>query len=173
MHKRTLLSALALAPLAVLLPGCGFQLRGAAHYPFASLYLQAPDGSELGRIVLRQLAASSSELRLILNPEERTQAAVVLHLQGERHERVVLAKTVSGQVRELRLRLHVRFQLLGRDGNVWIGSTEISQQADMSYSETLTLAKEDEEASLMRSMRQDIAQQLLRRLALVQPPAAS
>lgn len=171
MHtRRTLLCSLALAPLATLLPGCGFQLRGAAHYPFASLYLQAPEGSELGRSVLRRLAASSHDLRLIIDANERAQADVVLHLQGERNERVVLAKTVAGQVRELQLRLHLRFQLLGRDGRVWIESTEISQQRDMSYSENLTLAKDDEEAGLIRDMREDIAQQLLRRLALVQQP---
>ena len=148
--KRHLLALLASAPVlgATLgLGGCGFALRGRAQYAFQSLYLQAPEGSELGRTLLRLL--------------------------GERHQRVVLAKTVAGQVRELQLRLYVRFSLIGKDGRVWIEEGEIEQTRDMTYSETLTLAKDEEEMELVRDMRQDVAQQLLRRLALVQPPVGA
>ena len=169
--KRRLLTLLASAPLLGLgLTGCGFALRGRAQYAFGSLYLQAPEGSELGRALLRQLAASSHDLQLLLPPQASQDADVTLRLLGERQQRVVLAKTVAGQVRELQLRLYVRFSLIGKDGRVWIEDSEIEQTRDMSYSETLTLAKDEEEASLVRDMRQDIAQQLLRRLALVQPP---
>ena len=171
MQRRHLLTTLALAPAAALLPACGFQLRGQAHYAFRSLLLAAPEGSELGRELLRQLAASSHDLRLLLPPSTSAEADVTLRLLGERAQRVVLAKTVAGQVRELQLRLFVRFSLTGKDGRSWVEDTEIGQTRDMSYSETLTLAKDDEEAGLMRDMRLDIAQQLLRRLALVQPPA--
>lgn len=90
-----------------------------------------------------------------------------MHLLGERHQRVVLAKTVAGQVRELQLRLYVRFSLIGKDGRVWIEEGEIEQTRDMTYSETLTLAKDEEEMELVCDMRQDVAQQLLRCLALV------
>ena len=67
----------------------------------------------------------------------------------------------------------MRFSLIGKDGRVWIEEGEIEQTRDMTYSETLTLAKDDEEAGLTRDMRQDVAQQLLRRLALVQPPVGA
>ena len=45
----------------------------------------------------------------------------------------------------------------------------------MSYSETFALAKEQEEAELLRPCRTDIVQQVLRRLAQANPagPAAS
>src|SRR5574344_421557 len=156
--KRHLLALLASAPVlgATLgLGGCGFALRGRAQYAFGSLYLQAPEGSELGRSLLRQLAASSHDLRLLLPPSTSAEADVTLHLLGERSQRVVLAKTVAGQVRELQLRLFVRFSLTGKDGRSWVEDTEIGQTRDMSYSETLTLAKDDEEAGLMRDMRLD------------------
>lgn len=175
-NKRHLLALLASAPLfgATLgLGGCGFALRGRAQYAFGSLYLQAPEGSELGRTLLRQLAASSHDLQLLLPPSTSAQADVTLRLLGERHQRVVLAKTVAGQVRELQLRLYVRFSLIGKDGRVWIEEGDIEQTRDMSYSETLTLAKDEEEASLVRDMREDIAQQLLRRLALVKAPVGA
>ena len=174
--KRHLLALLASAPVlgATLgLGGCGFALRGRAQYAFQSLYLQAPEGSELGRSLLRQLAASSHDLQLLLPPQTSADADVTLHLLGERHQRVVLAKTVAGQVRELQLRLYVRFSLIGKDGRVWIEEGEIEQTRDMTYSETLTLAKDEEEMELVRDMRQDVAQHLLRRLALVQPPVGA
>ncbi len=89
---------------------------------------------------------------------------------GERRERVVLAKTVSGQVREVELRLFARFRLVDKDGRVWIEDTEMRQTRTMSYSESLALAKDEEEAALYRNMYSDLAQQLLRRLAASQPP---
>ena len=48
MHKRTLLTALALSPLAAL-TACGFRLRGAPQFAFRSLYVQAQPGSPLAK----------------------------------------------------------------------------------------------------------------------------
>ena len=169
--KRHLLALLASAPVlgATLgLGGCGFALRGRAQYAFQSLYLQAPEGSELGRSLLRQLAASSHDLQLLLPPQTSADADVTLHLLGERHQRVVLAKTVAGQVRELQLRLRIKFKLRTPAGDELIPETELLQQRDISYSETIALAKEAEEALLYRSMQTDLVQQLTRRLAAVQ-----
>ena len=51
----------------------------------------------------------------------------------------MLAKTVSGQVREVELRLFARFKLVDKDGRVWIEETEMFQKREMSYSESLAL----------------------------------
>jgi len=78
---------------------------------------------------------------------------------------------VAGQVREVELRLFARFKLVGQDGQVWIDDTEMQQPRDMSYNESLALAKDEEEASLYRQMYSDMAQQLIRRLEAVNPPS--
>lgn len=168
MRKRTLLSLLALAPV---VSACGFRLRGAPSFPFSSVYVQAPSGSPLTREVLRNLATAGAQLRIVLPPAKPEEAQVRLQLLGERRERVVLAKTVSGQVREVELRLFMRFRLSDAEGRTWIEETELRQKRDMSYSETLVLAKDEEEAALYRNMYADMAQQIVRRLEAAHAPA--
>ena len=90
-----------------------------------------------------------------------------MDLLQEQQERVVVGLNASGQVRELQLRLRIRFKLRASDGRELIPDTELLQQRDISYNETIALAKEAEEALLYRNMQTDLVQQLLRRLAAV------
>ncbi|MBI3102163.1 MAG: hypothetical protein HYY98_11495 [Burkholderiales bacterium] len=163
MARRTFL---ALAPVA-LLSACGFRLRGAPEFAFESLFLNAPAGSSLARELQRTLEASGGRLKVLREPATLPTAQVVFDLLAERQERVVVGLTASGQVRELQLRLRVRIRLRGADGNEWIPDTELLQNRDISYSETIALAKEAEEALLFRNMQTDIVQQIVRRLAAV------
>ena len=162
MHRRALLT---LAPAAVL-AGCGFRLRGVPEFGFETLYLAA-SSSLLARELQRTLEGSGGKLKVLREPEGLTTAQVILDLLQEQQERVVVGLNASGQVRELQLRLRVKFRLRTPTGAELIPETEILQQRDISYNETIALAKEAEEALLYRNMRTDIVQQLLRRLAVV------
>ncbi len=82
----------------------------------------------------------------------------------------MVGQNASGQVRELQLRLKVKFRLRTAAGVEMIPETEIQQQRDMSYNETLALSKEAEEALQYRNMQTDIVQQLLRRLSVARLP---
>ena len=166
MHKRTLLAALACAPLAA----CGFRLRGAPQFAFHSLYIEAPPGSALARELRRTLQGAGSALTVLTDPAQLPQAEAVLELQPEQRERVVVGLNSSGQVRELQLRMRLHFRLRGQDGREWIADTELLQQRDISYNETIALSKEGEEALLFRNMQTDVVQQLLRRLAAAKVP---
>jgi len=161
MKKRTLLAALAAAPLAA----CGFRLRGAPEFGFRSIYVQAPAGSTFARELRRTLQSSGGGVAVLAEPAQQPQAEVVLELLSERQERVVVGLNASGQVRELQLRLRVHFRLRGQQGQEWIPDTELLQRRDVSYNETIALSKEGEEALLFRNMQTDLVQQLMRRLA--------
>ena len=163
--RRTLLSLAPLASLA-LLSACGFRLRGVPEFGFESLYIAAPTTSPLARELQRTLEGSTSKLRVLRAPATMTTAQAILDLIQEQQERVVVGLNASGQVRELQLRLRVKFRLRTPTGVELIPETEILQERDISYNETIALAKEAEEALLYRTMRTDIAQQLLRRLAV-------
>ena len=168
MHRRTLRTAAAASAGALLLPACGFRLRGAPQFGFRSLYIQAHAGQALARELTRSLQ-DTPNLRLITDPAQQPQAEALLELLSENRERVVVGLSSAGQVRELQLRLGLRFRLRGAQGQELIAETLLQQQRDISYNEALALSKEDEEQMLMRNMQTDLVQQLLRRLAAVKP----
>ena len=161
MNKRTLLS---LAPVA-LLSACGFRLRGVPEFGFGSLYIVAPASSPLARELQRTLDGSGSQLKVLRDPASMPTAEAIFDLLQEQQERVVVGLNASGQVRELQLRLRIKFRLRTPTGVELIPDTELLQQRDISYNETIALAKEAEEALLYRDMRTDLVQQLMRRLA--------
>ena len=162
--RRTLLVSLGVTALA----GCGFRLRGVPEFSFRSLYIAAPPGSPLARELRRTLQGAGGKLVLLTDPSQLPQAEAVFDLLSEQQERSVVGLTASGQVRELQLRLRVKFKLRTPAGAELIPETELLQQRDISYSETIALAKEAEEALLYRTMQTDLVQQLMRRLAAAQ-----
>ena len=149
---------------ASLLAGCGFKLRQAPNFAFTSLYSAAV--TPLGNELRRDLAAGG-KLQVVTDPRQQGNAQVILDILGDQRERVVTALNSAGQVRELELRLRVKFRLRGKDGKELIPETELLQRRNVSYNSSVVLAKEAEEGLLYRDMQTDIVQQILRRLAAV------
>ncbi len=148
------------------LAGCGFRLRGSQAFAFQRIAI----GPQPGGAVAQELRRSfGSAVQVLAANEALTQAQLVLTVADEAREKVVVGVNSSGQVRELQLRIRVRLQLRTAQGKDLIEGDEIVQQRDISYSESAALAKEAEEALLYRDMQSDIVQQILRRLAAIQP----
>ena len=70
-------------------------------------------------------------------------------------------------MREVELRLIVKFSLRTPGGDEVIEPTEIRQIRNVTYNETVALSKAAEEEMLNKDMRNDIVQQIIRRLAAV------
>lgn len=159
--RRQALAAVAAA--AALLSGCGFELRRTPVLPFSRIRLAGfRPGSPMGDALRRALAPQAGVV------QDDLPADVVLTALEDIRERTVAASTAAGQVRELRLRLRLRFRLDRPGGAPLLAPTEIEQVRDMSYTETAALAKEQEEALLLRDMQDDIVNQVLRMLASAQ-----
>lgn len=169
-RRRRLLGLAATAAPALALSACGFRLRGVPEFDFRSLYIMAPPGMPLARELQRTIESSGSSLQLVTDPMAMPTAEVILELLSARQERVVVGRNASGEVRELELRLRVQFRLRTPTGVELVAPTELLQKRDISYSESIALAKEAEEALLLRNMQTDIVQQLMRRLAAVRMP---
>lgn len=161
MRRRTLITALPLSALAA----CGFQLRQAPNFVFRTIYVAIGEGSAIGN-ELRRSIASSGAVRVV-GPAESATADVIIDAVDERREKVVVALTSTGQVREFQLRSRFTFKLRTPAGKELIAPTEILQQRDISFNESAVLSKEAEEALLYRDMQSDIVQQIMRRLAAV------
>ena len=165
MQRRHLLPRLAALASLTALAGCGFRLRGSYTFRFSSLYL-ATSTSPVSQDL--RLTLEGAGVRVLNERMPREQADVVLEFLGEQRQRVVVGRSASGQVREMQLRIVMRFRVFTPQGVELIADTELAQQRDISYTETQALAKEGEEALLFRDMQSELVQQLMRRLAVIQ-----
>lgn len=168
--RRIFLSGWMAAPLAVGLSACGFQLRSVGDYPFRTLYANFAIASPLG-VELRRYLLGTGRIEVWSEPSQMLKADAILDILGEERQQVVVGLNALGQVRELQLRLRVRFRLRTPAGEVWIDEVELAQQRDLSFNETAALSKEIEQAMIYRDMQTDIVQQIMRRLAMVKPSA--
>jgi LPS-assembly lipoprotein len=163
MRRRTLL---VLPAASALLAGCGFQLRQAPDFAFRSIYIAAAPNSSLGNELKRSIATADN-VTVLAEPAGATTAQVVLDVLADQREKSVVGLGATGQVREFQLRTRFRFKLRTPQGKEIIPETELLQQRDISFSESVALAKEAEENLLYQDMQTDIVQQLMRRLAAV------
>jgi LPS-assembly lipoprotein len=147
--------------LTLALAGCGFHLRGAQQLPFESLHLGMSEYSELGAALKRNIRAAGGT-RLTDRPED---AQAVLAVVGEARERIILSLSAAGRVRELQLRYRFVFRVHDNKGKEFIPQSEIVLKRDLTYDDSVVLAKEQEEVLLYRDMQNDLVQQILRRLA--------
>lgn len=170
--RRQSLHALALGPLLVGLSACGFQLRSSGNYPFRTLYANFSATSPLG-VELRRNLLGTGRIEVLTDAQQMLKADAILDILSEERQQVVVGMNASGQVRELQLRLRVKFRLRTPQGRELIESVELAQQRDLSFTETAALSKEIEQGMMYRDMQTDIVQQIMRRLAAVKTPAAA
>ena len=163
MKKRTLLTAMASAPL---LAACGFKLRGSVDFAFKSLYLNGAANSPFLKELQRHLEAAGS-LTVLRDPSEALKADAIYDDLGQRRERVIVSRNAAGEVRELQIRLHTRFRVRDQKGGEYVPISELMQYREISYVETYALSKANEEEMLFRNMQTDLVQQIVRRLAIV------
>lgn len=169
MLRRAFIAILLLATLSA----CGFHLRGPQALPFATIYLEMNQYSDLAAAIKRQIATSGST-KVVSTVADAQVRMVVARDTKEKH---ILALSSTGTVREYELRQHFTFRVLDRQGKEVTPLSEIFIFRTVSFAAGQELAKEQEEALLYRDMENDLVQQLMRRLASTntsgQPAAAS
>jgi LPS-assembly lipoprotein len=166
--RRFFSTALSLACVTAVLAGCGFQLRQTNDFAFKTLYANFSTTSPLG-VELRRNLLGSGRIQLLTEPKEMLKADAILDILSEDRQQVAVGVSTTGQVRELQLRLRVRFRLRTPQGVELIESVELFQQRDLSFTESAALSKEIEQGILYRDMQTDIVQQIMRRLSAVKP----
>ena len=160
---RTIRAVIATLTLLVL-SGCGFQLRGAYSLPYESIYLATGD-NVIGAGLKRQIRASGGT-RVA---ETAADAQVTFLPAGEARDAVILSLSSSGRVREKRLRYRYAYRIVDAKGRDLVAQEYVELTRDVTYADSATLAKTQEEELLWRDMENDLVQQLMRRLVTAKP----
>jgi len=159
--------ALAAVVIAGALAACGFHLRGDANYPFDTIFVNSPVSPPFGTEMTRALTGAS-RAKVI---ETAVDADVVLDVPSVIDDKEVLSLSSGGSVREYQLIKRVQFRLRDKNGNDWMPSGEIVVRRSYTFNETQVLARDLQEARLLREMQTDAVQQIVRRLQTAKKPA--
>ncbi|SFN61206.1 LPS-assembly lipoprotein [Nitrosospira briensis] len=146
-----------------LLAACGFQLRGTAMLPFETLYIASPAGHPLGTD-LKRLIRSGTNARIV---DKAKDAEAILEIISVTNNRQIMSVSGGGRVREFELLYRVSFRLTNAKGTELIPTNEIVLHRILPYTDAQVVAKEGEEAMLVREMQNDSAAQIVRRLSAV------
>jgi len=158
-------AALALA-FALLLGGCGFQLRGTADLPFKTIYM--PPATQPGvALDLRRNIQAGTRTTVVDDPKL---AEAVLEFTQESREKVILSIAATGRVREFELQYRVSFRVHDNKGGEFLPSNTVLLKRAVTFNDTDILAKEKEDQQIYRSMEFDMVQQIMRRLEAAQRP---
>lgn len=156
--------------VAVLLAGCGFQLRGLGT-------AQLPPSLSTLRVVVQGSQEANDSLRRAMEDALRIQGgatitqavdAPVLILTRENIDSQVLTLDASGKAGEYMLRYEIGFSLADASG-VLLQPQPLRLQRDYRFNPLNVLAKEQEEENLKRELRRDALSQIIRRLARFAP----
>ena len=151
--------------LALALSGCGFQLRGTAELPFATIFV--PGATAGVALDIKRNIQSGTRTRVV---DDVKSAEAVLQFLQETREKHILSLTGTGRVREFQLRYRVGFRLHDAMGGEFVPASTIELTRDVTYNDAQVLAKETEEQLLYRDMQFDMVQLVMRRLATAQRP---
>jgi LPS-assembly lipoprotein len=153
--------------LAAALAGCGFQLRGAAHLPFDTVYVPAASGGIA--LDLKRYIQAGTNAKVVNDPKN---AEAVLEFSREERQKVILSLTGTGAVSEYQLRYLVSFRVRDTKGGDYVPQSSIQLTRDVTFNDSAVLAKESEEQLLYHDMQIDMVQQIMRRIAAAKPPKA-
>lgn len=161
----------AAAALLLALTACGFHLKGYSPgtmrpLPFATLYLNG-GGSIAGD--LRTQLKIDPRITLVDRPQD---ADAVLTVNNEQRRKDILTINSAGQINQylLIMRFDAKLTVHGQE---YTPLMQIRVRRTLNYTNSEILGKDQEELLLWNDMRQDAADQIVRRLSYLKPAAES
>ena len=164
MARSAVRRACSVLALVLALGGCGFHLRSSQNYAFETVAVTPERGAGLAGELARYFG---DRLRPVAPGKDQAPVQAIVDVLQEVREQSVVGVNASGQVRELQLRVRATFRVRTPQGRELIAPTTIAQQRELSFNETVVLAKDAEQAALYQEMQSDIVQQILRRAAAI------
>lgn len=153
--------------VAAILAGCGFQLRGtlSGNLPYKTMNIALPETADV-RIWLERYINAAGSTEIV---DEAARAEAVFQQLVDNRLKTILSVNAQGRVREYRLQLTYRFQVVNAKGQMIVPANEIALSRDITFDDSNVLAKDLEEGLLWRDMNNDLVNQIMRRLAIIKP----
>jgi LPS-assembly lipoprotein len=149
---------------AVLLSGCGFQLRDAARLPPEMASTQLVIGDEYSVLARRvRLMLEQSGVRFVSGD----QASAVLEIPQNQVVTEVLTIADNARVREYRVTHTVKFRLTDAEGRELIGWQTLRQAREISFDEQKILAASREQEYVKKDLAETLARLLVARLETI------
>jgi len=162
------LKFLLLLVLALSLAACGFHLRGSgesSQLPFRAIYV---GGASPVVEPLQRYVRLSPGTTLLKSPAG---AEAMIQIEQEKTDKVIRTLSSAGKVLEYELRHSISYRLRGPGGATLLPSADIQSKRYLTYHDSELYGKGAEEELLIKDMRNDLAQQIVRRIALFKPTA--
>ena len=147
---------------ALLLGGCGFQLRGVIPLPpeMSVTYIDTADRfTDLYASLRRGLEANGVQV-----VEQRRPGVAVIHLRGEESGERVLSVSARNIPREFEVYYIVEFEL-ALNGEIRMTDQRIVQTRAYTWDETEVLGKAEEGRLVRQALADDVASRMLRRMS--------
>jgi LPS-assembly lipoprotein len=148
---------------AMLVSGCGFNLRGSAPIPDALEPLAVQCGAGVPVKLCRTLTGQMQQGGIAL--VARDEAAYVVRIENFDEQRRASALTQQGSAAEFDLRQSIEVFVITDDQVPLVANSPVSTSQTYRFSESNVLAKRREEESVRESLYQRLSQQVIFRLA--------
>lgn len=164
-------SAIGLLLVALLVSGCGFQLRGAVTLPEGvdSLYVGGQDSNGDLAQKLRALLRGNN-IEVVTSPGKASYSVILLESGSMRR---TLALDSQARAAEYLLTETARFEVRDSSGALALAAQDLQEQRVMAYDPDNVTGKAEEESLLRQNMRDGLAAQIARRLRKLPAPAAT
>lgn len=152
---------------AAILAGCGFHLRGtlSGNLPYKTMYIALPETADV-RIWLERYINAAGSTEIV---DDTKLADATFQQLTDTRQKTILSVNAQGRVREYRLQLTYRFQVVNAKGQVLVPPNEVNLSRDITFDDSNILAKDLEEGLLWRDMNNDLVNQIMRRLSIIKP----
>jgi LPS-assembly lipoprotein len=154
----------ALLACALLLSGCGFQVRDAARLP--------PEMGSTQLVIDDEYSLLARRVRVMLEQSgvqfvESDEASAVLEIPENRVVTEVLTIADNARVREYRVTHTVKFRLIDAQGQELIGWQTLRQAREISFDEQKILATSREQEYVKKDLAETLARLLVMRLETI------
>jgi LPS-assembly lipoprotein len=154
---------------------CGFHLRSAVHFPpeFKIIYVQQQVQNSSGNfyrsLLCRKLESLITSSRNIAITNDPSQATAIINIMREDSGRRTVAANNSDIKREYALAYSAVYEVKLASGKILITAEIISANRSLLFDENQVLGFENAQESMVESMAEDLAWQIIRRLQAIKP----